>query len=140
MSAKKIAKTAKTATKKTTIASRKPVTPKARPSAARKTAVKPPSPAASVVAPMPAAVAAQVPAKPAPAQPAPVSTSAAAAALAVTPAQSVPPVIKPAITPEQRFEMIQREAYLIAEKNGFRGDANGYWIAAEKHITDLLRK
>jgi hypothetical protein len=32
------------------------------------------------------------------------------------------------------YETIQQAAYLLAEKNGFTGDAATYWLAAEAKI------
>ena len=40
----------------------------------------------------------------------------------------------PAVTPEQRYRMIQDAAYFIAERNGFVGDNHGYWLQAEQAI------
>ncbi|MDA0577476.1 MAG: DUF2934 domain-containing protein [Verrucomicrobia bacterium] len=46
---------------------------------------------------------------------------------------------KPAVTGEKRFQMIQLEAYLIAEKDGFRSDPHGYWVAAEQRVAAMLK-
>jgi len=43
---------------------------------------------------------------------------------------------KSALTPEQRYRMIQESAYFIAEKAGFKGDNVKYWLAAEKEISE----
>jgi hypothetical protein len=40
----------------------------------------------------------------------------------------------PAVTPEQRYCMIQDAAYFIAERHGFVGDNHGYWLQAEHAI------
>ena len=40
----------------------------------------------------------------------------------------------PAVTPEQRYRMIQDAAYFIAERNGFVGDNHAYWLQAEQAI------
>ena len=49
------------------------------------------------------------------------------------------PAGKPAaLTPEQRYRMVQEAAYYIAEKNGFAGGSMDYWIAAEAQIEALL--
>jgi hypothetical protein len=42
--------------------------------------------------------------------------------------------VKKQITAEERFNMIEKEAYYIAEKDGFRGDTTSYWVAAEKAV------
>lgn len=39
-----------------------------------------------------------------------------------------------AVTPEQRYRMIQDAAYFIAERNGFVGDNHAYWLEAERAI------
>ena len=44
---------------------------------------------------------------------------------------------KQALPPEKRYELVRQQAYFIAEKDGFRGDPNGYWQAAEKHVAEL---
>lgn len=41
-------------------------------------------------------------------------------------------------TAEQRYRMVQDAAYYLAEKNGFKGGAMDYWIAAEAQIAVLL--
>jgi len=46
----------------------------------------------------------------------------------------------PSVSPEQRYNMIQEAAYHLAERDGFRGDPTGYWLAAEKHISEELAK
>ncbi|GAB4114968.1 MAG: hypothetical protein Fur0026_00140 [Sideroxydans sp.] len=39
---------------------------------------------------------------------------------------------------EERYRMVQDAAYYLAEKDGFKGGAMDYWIAAEAQITVLL--
>jgi len=41
---------------------------------------------------------------------------------------------KTSISPEERYERIQMEAYFIAEKNGFQGDSSTYWAEAERIV------
>ena len=43
-------------------------------------------------------------------------------------------VAKPTVTPKQHHEMVRLEAYLLAERNGFQGDPNAYWRAAELNV------
>jgi len=43
---------------------------------------------------------------------------------------------KKILTEEERFKLIEKEAYLLAEKNGFGGDPKAYWFAAEKEISE----
>ncbi|MEX2607843.1 MAG: DUF2934 domain-containing protein [Kiritimatiellia bacterium] len=38
------------------------------------------------------------------------------------------------LSAEERYQRIQFEAYLMAEKNGFAGDATEYWSKAEKIV------
>jgi hypothetical protein len=45
---------------------------------------------------------------------------------------------KPAVTPEERYRMIQDAAYYIAEKHGFTGDNHGFWLQAEQEIDAKL--
>jgi len=35
---------------------------------------------------------------------------------------------------EGHFTRIQKEAYLLAEKDGFKGDPTKYWLAAEANV------
>ena len=39
-----------------------------------------------------------------------------------------------AVTPEQRYLMVQEAAYYHAQKAGFTGDSVEHWLAAEKEI------
>ncbi|HEX9593115.1 MAG TPA: DUF2934 domain-containing protein [bacterium] len=45
---------------------------------------------------------------------------------------------KATLTPEQRFRLVQEAAYYIAQKDGFRGDPCGYWLAAEAQVAKDL--
>ncbi|MGA0334121.1 MAG: DUF2934 domain-containing protein [Kiritimatiellia bacterium] len=38
------------------------------------------------------------------------------------------------LSAEERYQRVQFEAYLMAEKNGFKGDSSAYWIEAEKIV------
>jgi hypothetical protein len=38
------------------------------------------------------------------------------------------------LSPEERYQRVEFEAYLLAEKNGFAGDPSSYWIEAEKIV------
>jgi hypothetical protein len=46
----------------------------------------------------------------------------------------------PKVSPEERQKMIEREAYFIAEKQGFQGDPQAHWIAAAKQVDAMLAK
>ena len=55
-------------------------------------------------------------------------------------AQSAAPVKTAAsaagtVKPAELKKMIEFEAYLLAEKNNFKGDPTGYWIQAEKLVS-----
>jgi hypothetical protein len=80
----------------------------------------------------PAAQAAATPAAPKKAAPrkAPVKGAAGSAA---KPRQKAA-VPADAVSPEQRYRMIQDAAYFIAERNGFVGDNHAYWLEAEQAI------
>lgn len=43
-------------------------------------------------------------------------------------------------SPFERYKMIEVAAYYIAEKDGFKGYAADYWIAAEKEIDKKIGK
>lgn len=45
---------------------------------------------------------------------------------------------KSAVSPEQRYRMIQDAAYYIAEKHGFTGDNHAFWLQAEQEIDSKL--
>lgn len=38
------------------------------------------------------------------------------------------------LSAEERFSKIQEAAFLIAEKDGFKGHPDSYWLAAEAEI------
>jgi len=40
----------------------------------------------------------------------------------------------PALTPQERWEMISTAAYFLAEQDGFSGDPASYWLAAEHMV------
>ena len=67
----------------------------------------------------------------------------------VKPTVTIAPVVKPAPAPvvtaksvaaAERAKMIEIAAYVLAEKNGFRGDAQKYWLQAEKDVDAKLGK
>ena len=75
-----------------------------------------------------------VPHKPAPSvTPAIVPETRAAAPAAVPTAA---PTSK--VTPEHRYRMIQKAAYLYAEKDGFKRDPAQYWLTAESDVDEKL--
>lgn len=45
---------------------------------------------------------------------------------------------KPAISPEQRYKMIEEAAYYVAERHGFSGDSAYFWSLAEAEINAKL--
>jgi hypothetical protein len=45
---------------------------------------------------------------------------------------------KAALSPEQRYRMIQDAAYFIAERHGFNGDSAYFWSLAEAEISSTL--
>ena len=45
---------------------------------------------------------------------------------------------KSAVTPEQRYKMIEEAAYYIAERHGFNGDSAYFWSLAEAEINAKL--
>ena len=45
---------------------------------------------------------------------------------------------KTAVTPEQRYKMIEEAAYYIAERHGFNGDSAYFWSLAEAEINAKL--
>lgn len=51
-----------------------------------------------------------------------------------TPAKKAPAKKVATLSAEERYQRIQFEAYLLAEKNGFAGDAGSYWAEAEKIV------
>ncbi|MCX7010268.1 MAG: DUF2934 domain-containing protein [Kiritimatiellaeota bacterium] len=57
------------------------------------------------------------------------------------------PAVKPTVAPTakqmsaaERAKMIEIAAYVLAEKNGFQGDAQKYWLQAEKDVDAKLGK
>lgn len=58
---------------------------------------------------------------------------------AVKAAAAVAAVSKnPAVSPEQRYKMIEEAAYYIAERHGFSGDSAYFWSLAEAEINAKL--
>ena len=45
---------------------------------------------------------------------------------------------KPALSPEQRYKMIEEAAYYVAERHGFSGDSASFWSLAEAEINAKL--
>jgi hypothetical protein len=68
-------------------------------------------------------------AKKAPAKKAPAKKKAAAKK---APAKKA--AVNAGLSPEERYQRVQFEAYLMAEKNSFAGDPSSYWIEAEKIV------
>jgi len=68
------------------------------------------------------------PSKAAPAKKAPAKKTAAKKA----------PVKKGLLTPEERYQRVQTEAYYIAEQHGFGGDDLRYWLLAEQKLAKEL--
>ena len=60
------------------------------------------------------------------------------AAKAAPVAKAAPAAKKPALSPEQRYQMIQDAAYFIAERHGFSGDSAYFWSLAEAEINAKL--
>jgi hypothetical protein len=46
---------------------------------------------------------------------------------------------KSAVTAAERMKMVEKEAYFVAEKDGFRGDPKNYWITAETIVEARLK-
>ncbi len=46
---------------------------------------------------------------------------------------------KKTVSPEERYTMIQEEAYFRAERTGFNVDPVENWIAAEKEVANRLK-
>ena len=52
---------------------------------------------------------------------------------------AIPPVLRAAVTPEERRAMIAEKAYLIAEQRGFApGGETDDWLTAEIEVDALL--
>ena len=45
---------------------------------------------------------------------------------------------KKEVSAEERFRRIQEEAFNLAEKDGFKGHPDSYWLAAEEEIRRQL--
>ena len=78
-----------------------------------------------------------------------VAKSKKSVAAAAKPARkaTAKPAAKPAVatakavvTPEQRQRMIEVSAYYLAEKDGFLGDGQKYWLQAERDVDAKLGK
>jgi hypothetical protein len=106
--------------KKKTTASKEPAAPKAamKAPAAKKTAAKK--------------------AEPVKAAPAPAKKTAAKKAPAKKSTAKKAPVQKALLTPEERYQRVQTEAYYIAEQHGFGGDDLRYWLLAEQKLSEEL--
>jgi hypothetical protein len=80
-------------------------------------------------------------AKPAAAKPAaakkPAAPKAAAKPAAKKPAARKSPA-KTALSPAERYKMVEVAAYYIAERNGFEGDSQAFWAEAEIQISKQL--
>ena len=74
---------------------------------------------------------------------------AAAAPAAVKPVVTpAAPVVRPAVVPTpsaaksvsaaERLKMVEIAAYVLAEKNNFRGDAKTFWLQAEEEVDAKL--
>ena len=72
--------------------------------------------------------------KPAAAKP----VAAAPKKAAAPKAPAKPRAKKAAVSPEERYRMIQDAAYYIAEKHGFTGDNHAFWLQAEQEIDAKL--
>lgn len=46
---------------------------------------------------------------------------------------------KAALTPEQRYKMIEETAYFVAERHGFNGDSAYFWSLAEAEVDSRLK-
>ena len=76
-------------------------------------------------------------AKPAAAPKAPAKKEAKKAAVQSTlPIAEAP--AKKAVSPEERYQMIQVRAYYKALSHGFTGDSIQFWLEAEKEIDELF--
>ncbi|MDP3678703.1 MAG: DUF2934 domain-containing protein [Methylotenera sp.] len=45
--------------------------------------------------------------------------------------------IVPVLSNQERYEMIQKTAYFIAEHNGFVGDPHAFWAEAEAQVNAI---
>jgi hypothetical protein len=66
----------------------------------------------------------------------PTAAKAPAAKKSTPKASAAQPVAT--LSPEQRYQRIQTEAYFIAERAGFMGDSSLHWIEAEKKVNAEL--
>jgi hypothetical protein len=56
------------------------------------------------------------------------------------PRAAIPPVLRAAVTPEERRAMIAEKAYLLAEARGFApGGETEDWLRAETEVDALLK-
>ncbi len=76
----------------------------------------------------------------APALPATTVAPVVPAVSGVKPATPATSMAKPTVSTSERAKMIEVAAYLLAEKNGFRGDAKAYWLQAERDVDAKLGK
>lgn len=53
---------------------------------------------------------------------------------ATAPVAATPSAADALASRESHFSRIQKEAYLLAEKDGFKGDPTRYWLAAEANV------
>ncbi len=81
-------------------------------------------------------------AKPAPAAAAKPAPAPKKAPAKKTPVKKAAPVVdqkpKAVLTPEERYQRVQTEAYYLAEREGFGGDPQAYWAAAEAKVASEL--
>lgn len=45
-------------------------------------------------------------------------------------------LVKPKLSPEERFNKIQEISYFLAERDGFRGAPDYYWFSAEALVAE----
>ena len=57
---------------------------------------------------------------------------------AVKPAAAPAAGSQSAVSPEERYRMIQEAAYYIAERHGFNGDSAYFWSLAEAEVGNRL--
>lgn len=97
------------------------------------------APAKAAAPAKPAVAAKKAPAKPA-AAPAkkPAAKPAAPKAAPAPAAKPAPAPAKKAVSPEDRYKMVQDAAYFIAERHGFNGDSAYFWTLAEAEIAAQL--
>ncbi len=67
-------------------------------------------------------------------------TSLKKAAVSETAAKKATPITRAKksandVSNQERYELIQRTAYFIAEHNGFVGDSHAFWAEAEAQIS-----